>query len=348
MRVLIATTHVPFVDGGAEAMDRSLTKALKARGHAVETLRIPFKWYPPERIHEHLLACRLLDVQESNGVPIDRVIGFKFPAYHVRHPNKVNWILHQHRTAFEMWGTELCDLSIHPDGKAIRDSINAIERKLLPEARSLYTISQTVTDRLQKYCDLSAKTLYHPPENEDVFYGGETGDYLYFPSRMNKWKRQHLAIEALAQTRKPVKIRFSGLPDNPEFLQHLKDQASRLKVENRISFLGRLPFEEMVDQYANSRGVLFIPENEDYGYITLEAMLSSKPVITCSDSGGPTEFIRHGKEGFVCDPDPASIAKSMDALWESTAFAKDAGKKALDRYREMDISWDKIVDTLLG
>ena len=348
MRVLIATTHVPFVDGGAETMDRSLTKALKAKGHMVETLRIPFKWYPPERIHEHLLACRLLDVQESNGVPIDRVIGFKFPAYHIRHPNKVAWILHQHRTAFEMWGTELCDLSPHPEGKAIRDSINALERKLLPEARSLFTISQTVTDRLQKYCELKAKTLYQPPENEEAFHAGETGDYLYFPSRLNTWKRQQLAIEALAQTRTPVKIRFSGAPDNPKYLEQLKEQASRLKVENRIFFLGRIPFEDMVEQYANCRGVLFTPENEDYGYITLEAMLSAKPVITCSDSGGPTEFIRHEEEGFVCDPDPASIAKAMDALWQNPTFAKESGLKALGHYRELDLSWDNIVDTLLG
>ena len=38
-------------------------------------------------------------------------------------------------------------------------------------------------------------------------------------------------------------------------------------------------------------GVIFPPLDEDYGYVTLEAMLAAKPVITCTDSGGPLEFV---------------------------------------------------------
>ena len=50
MRVLIATVQVPFVRGGAEMHAEGLQAALMAAGHQVEQIKLPFEWYPPERI----------------------------------------------------------------------------------------------------------------------------------------------------------------------------------------------------------------------------------------------------------------------------------------------------------
>ncbi len=347
MRILISTVQVPFVDGGAEALARSLKKVLISKGHQTEIVSIPFRWYPPERIHEHVLACRLLDLQEANGLKVDKVIGLKFPAYHVRHPNKVTWIIHQFRTAFEMWGTEHCDLSPYPNGKAVKDSIESIERSLLPEAKGIFTISETVTDRLKQYCDIDSKPLYQPPENAASFHAGEYGDYLYFPSRLNRWKRQHLALEALALTKQPVQLRISGAPDNPAYMEKLQTMVDSLGIKKRVQFLGRVPFDNMVKEFAGCRGVLFPPEQEDYGYITLEAMLSSKSVITCNDSGGPIEFIRNEKEGLISDPTPSALAGAMDHLWKYPSFARESGLMARARYDELNISWDHVVENLL-
>lgn len=347
MRIVLSTVQVPFLSGGAELHVQSLSEALVREGHEVAVVSIPFKWYPPERIHEHLLACRLLDLTEANGLKVDRVIGLKFPAYHVRHPNKVTWIIHQFRTAFEMWGSPDCDLSPHPNGKSVRDSIEAVERTLLPEARALYANSRTVAGRLKHFCNIDAQPLYHPPRNAADFHSGEYGDYLYFPSRINKWKRQALAIEALAQTRNPVHLRISGPEDKPGEIGGLKEMARSLGVENRVAFLGPVRLEEMIACYAGCRAVVFPAEQEDYGYVTLEAMLSSKPVITCTDSGGPTEFIRNGEEGFVCNPDPTALADAMDLLWESRSLARECGAKARSRYDEMGISWKNVVKLLL-
>src|SRR5690606_3032321 len=103
MRVLVTTVKVPFVYGGAEVHAANLVRELQKAGHEAELVEIPFRWYPPEQMLDHLLACRLLDLTEANGVAVDRVIGLKFPAYHVRHPHKVLWILHQHRTLYDLW-----------------------------------------------------------------------------------------------------------------------------------------------------------------------------------------------------------------------------------------------------
>src|SRR5688572_32084642 len=81
MRILIGTTHVPFIRGGAEAHAEGLRDALIAAGHEAEIVAVPFKWYPPEKILEHMLACRLLDLTEVAGLPVDLFIGLKFPAY---------------------------------------------------------------------------------------------------------------------------------------------------------------------------------------------------------------------------------------------------------------------------
>ena len=97
MRVAIATVQVPFVHGGAEVLAVGLRDALTRAGHEADIVAVPFKWYPPDRILDHMLACRLLDLSESMGTAIDRVIGLKFPAYLVAHPHKVLWITHQHR-----------------------------------------------------------------------------------------------------------------------------------------------------------------------------------------------------------------------------------------------------------
>src|SRR5919108_6065289 len=123
MKILITTVQVPFIRGGAEILAEGLRDALRSEGHEAEIVAIPFKWYPPERILDQMLACRLLDLTGSAGTPVDRLMGLKFPAYLLSHPNKVLWILHQHRPAYDLWGRCGGDLNHFPSGTQIRDAI---------------------------------------------------------------------------------------------------------------------------------------------------------------------------------------------------------------------------------
>src|SRR5215475_2455643 len=129
MRILIATAQVPFVRGGAEILAEGLMHALHAQGHAAEIVAMPFKWYPPERILEQVLACRLLDVSESGGDPIDRVIGLKFPAYLIPHPHKVLWLLHQFRTAYELWDNPFGDVRHYTSGTEVHHGVQRMEKR---------------------------------------------------------------------------------------------------------------------------------------------------------------------------------------------------------------------------
>ena len=137
MMVLIATTSVPFIRGGAEILAEGLRDAICAAGHKAEIVSIPFKAYPPSCVTDHMLACRLLDITETYRIPIDRVIGLKFPAYLIPHPNKVLWLLHQHRTAYDLWDHPLAgDLIQSPGGGAVREAIREADRTLIPGSQS--------------------------------------------------------------------------------------------------------------------------------------------------------------------------------------------------------------------
>lgn len=347
-RVLVVTIDVPFLRGGADLHAEGLRDALMEQGHEADLVRIPFRWYPPEKILDHIVSTRLLDVTLAGGAPVDRVIALKFPAWLVRHPNKVLWILHQHRTAYELWNHPVAgDLVHHPNGAAVRNAIHAADRNLIPEAKAVFTNSGVVSRRLRCYTGIDSRPLYHPPRFAELFRCEPAEDYFFFPSRINPLKRQLLVLESLALTRNPVRVRFAGVPDREDFWQELRKTAKRLNVESRAEWLGYVSDEQNRTLYARSLAVIFPPLDEDLGYVTLEAMLSEKGVITCTDSGGPLEFIQDQVSGCVVNPLPAKMAAAMDALWEDRRMAQSLGRAARDRFQSMNITWKNAVETLL-
>lgn len=347
MRVGIVSVQVPFVEGGAEIHARNLLRELVARGHEATLVTIPFKWYPAQALLDGITVARLVDLSEANGRKVDRLIGLKFPAYLVPHPNKVLWILHQHRSAYELWDHPVYgDLIDLPEGRAVRDAVRHADNCFIPEARAVFANSRTVAERLASNNGITAEPLYHPPGMAEIFHGDEAADYLFFPSRLTPIKRQSLVIDALARCREPVRVVFAGLPDTPQYLDVLKAQVRRLRLGDRVVWRGYVTDTEKVELYARCLGVVYPPADEDYGYITLEAMLSSKPVITTVDAGGPLEFVNHGETGLVCAADPDSLAVAIDQLWRDRVKARDMGLAGRAAYQEKGISWDHVVDVL--
>ena len=348
MRILIATVQVPFIRGGAEVHAEGLRDALCNAGHEAEILAVPFKWYPPEKILDHILACRLLDVSEVAGTRVDRLIGLRFPAYLIPHPNKVLWILHQHRTAYELWDHALSDLVYYPNGLQVRDAIEQADRKLIPEAQAVFANSRNVAQRLKRFCDIDSTPLYHPPPNAEKFYSSSAEDYLFFPSRLCIPKRQELALKALALTRNPVSLCFAGISDHPDYTDKLQSLARKLKVHKRVEWLGGISEDEKLSRYARSLAIVYPPIDEDYGYVTLEAMLASKPAITCRDSGGPLEFVVDKETGLIAEPTPESLASAFDLVWENRDQAAAWGRAARDRYESLNLSWSNVIQKLLA
>lgn len=347
MRIGVANVQVPFVHGGAEVHADNLVRQLRARGFETELITIPFKWYPPERLLESIAIARMLDLSEANGTRIDRLIGLKFPIYLAPHPNKVLWILHQYRSAYDLWDhPEHGDLINLPQGQAVRAAVHHADRRFIPEATAIYANSRNVADRLQRYNGIGAKPLYHPPAGAERFGSLEAQDYLFFPSRITPLKRQRLVIDALALCQEPVRVVFSGAAEVPSYMAELLQRCRETGLGDRAMFKGFTSDTEKLDLYARSLGVVYPPVDEDYGYVTLEAMLSRKPVITTLDSGGPLEFVEHDHTGMVCTPDAASLAGRMDELWRNRAVAARMGEAGRAFYDALGISWDRVVEVL--
>jgi glycosyltransferase involved in cell wall biosynthesis len=348
MRILIATIQVPFARGGAELHAEGLRDALLQAHHQAEIVAIPFTVTPAERIPEQMLACRLLDLTQSNGLPVDLVIGLKFPAYLVSHPRKVLWVLHQYRPAYDLWGQAHGDLIYAPNGVQVRNSIRQADRTLIPEAKAVFANSRNVARRMKLYCGIDSTPLYHPPRHADLFTCSDAEDFFYFPSRLGAIKRQALIVEALAKTQQPVRVRFSGNADYPPYEKELKALTHDRGVQDRVEWLGQVTEEEKRSLYACCLGVLYPPLDEDFGYVTLEAMLSAKPVITCTDSGGPLEFVLPRQTGLIAEPTAEALAAAMDELWQERELARTWGRAGRTHYDRLGITWPHVVQRLLA
>jgi glycosyltransferase involved in cell wall biosynthesis len=347
VRIIIATVQIPFVSGGAESHAEGLKAALIAEGHEASIVTVPYNPAVPEHIPDQMLGCRLMDLTEVHGTRVDRLIALKFPAYLIPHPHKVAWVLHQHRAAYDLWDYPFEDLSATPRGVMVREAIRRADQ-LLGEAAAVYANSKNVANRLAHFCGIAAQPLYHPPPNAESFYcARETEEYFFFPSRLSASKRQSLVLEALALTKQKVKVRFAGVPDSAEYGKRLRALAEKLGVESRVEWLGFIPEEEKRENYAKAIAVIFPPVDEDYGYITLEAMLSSKAVITCEDSGGPLEFVAQKETGLIAKPTATALAKALDELWQDRNLAGKYGRAGRDCYRRLKLSWPEVVRRLL-
>ena len=346
MKIVIAMTQAPFITGGAEFLAHNLGVALKNANHEVEFVNIPMFDHPVDSLERQILAMRLLEIERTGAGFSDLCIGLKFPAYYMKHSNKVMWVLHQYRGAYDLWGTDFSTMHFSPEGNHIKEVIHNADNLYLREAKRLYTISENVTGRMKKYNNIVSTPLYHPCPDMEKFYCGDYENYILMPSRINVTKRQMLAVQAMAYTKSDIKLYIVGKADNKVVSDELKQFIIERKLEDRIRFFDYVDQEKKLELFANARAVLFIPYDEDYGYITLEGMSASKAVVTVTDSGGPLEFIEHEKTGLVVEPNPIDIAMAIDQLAGSKSYSEELGTAAKKHLVDMEISWEKVVKEL--
>lgn len=336
--ILVCTAQVPFASGGAERHAAGLVRELKTRGHRVDLVQLPFKWYPREEILLSAMSWRLVDVTEADGTKVDLVIPMKFPSYLVRHPNKVVWLIHQFRQAYDRFGTEQSDFTASPEDTRWRELIAEADATGLGEARKIFTNARNTADRLMRFNGIEAEALYHPPPLAGRYRDDGHGAYGLVVGRLDPWKRMDLAIEGAAAGRFPLVIAGSG-PDEAR----LRKVAERTRAE--VDFRGAVSDEELLSLYAACGAVLFTPADEDYGYIALEAFLSKKPVVTCTDSGGPLEFVVDGETGRIAAPNGPAVGAAAAELLAAPALARRLGANGFEAVRGM--TWEGVVTALL-
>jgi len=324
--------QVPFERGGTEIFADGLVGALREAGHDAELVTVPFKWYPNERVLTQAFLWRLLDLEEANGRPIDAVIATKFPSYVVRHPNKVVWLLHQFRQAWDFDRTEFGQFTESAEDRALRRKVLELDRVSLGEAKKIFTTSSIVAGRLHDSVGLEAEVLAPPPAPL-AFRCEEYGDFVLSVNRLDRAKRIDLLIEAAARV-PDLRVVIAGDGPDRERLQAL--------ANGSVEFVGRVSDEELAALYARCRAVYYAPVNEDYGLVPYEAFLSDKPVITTTDAGGPLDIVHDGRTGRV-------VAPTVDALVPALAFTDDEARTLGRAGHEIarTVTWSSCVRRLL-
>jgi glycosyltransferase involved in cell wall biosynthesis len=341
--ILVCEAQVPFVHGGAEIHVRELVRELRSRGYQAELVSVPFKWYPKEEILPHAAAWRLLDLSESNGRPVDLVIASKFPTYFVRHPRKVAWLIHQYRAAYELCGTEYSDFAHTDLDVGLRDTVIRLDTQMLGECRAIFSNARNTAARLKKFNGLDAQPLYHPSRLSRSLRPGSYGDYVLSVGRIESVKRVDLLVRAMADVDANLRLIVAGDGTQRDNVQRT---AEEIGVSHRVTFLGTVEDQQLVDLYADALVVAYPPYDEDFGYVTLEAFLARKPVITCTDSGGPTEFVDDGINGWICEPQPSAIAAAVNAAADDRARTARMGDTGFDIART--ITWDGVIERLVA
>jgi glycosyltransferase involved in cell wall biosynthesis len=341
MRIAVCSPQVPFAHGGAEVLAEQLVEELRAREHEAALVTVPFKWYPGARVLSQAFLWRLLDLEETDGRPIDLVIGTKFPSYVVRHRRKVVWLVHQLRQAYDLDGTDLGQFGDSPEDRALRRKIHRLDRVALGEARKLCAISRNVADRLERSLGLRAEVVLPPPQ-ELAFRCDGYGDFVLSVGRLDRAKRVDLLLEALAAEPGLDAVIAGDGPDRAR----LEELARRHGLDGRARFAGRVEPAELADLYARCLAVYYAPIDEDYGMVPYEAFLSEKPVVTTTDAGGPLDVVADRRTGLVCEPRGEAVAGAVRFLREHPddvrAWGK-AGKAVAEQ-----VTWDHAIERLLS
>lgn len=226
-------------------------------------------------------------------------------------------------------------------GPFIRELVHFLDSYALSRNRIKrhFAISSTVASRENYFPKgISAKPLYPAPLINN--FECKKFEYIFTISRLDTPKRIDMIIESFKFVKTDVQLIIAG--DGPQ-RNYLERLASK---DRRIKFVGPVPDTELTQYYANALAIVFVPFDEDYGYITIEAMKSSKPVLTTTDSGGPNEFVRDGENGFSVSPDPRSIAEKIDYFCQNMDATRQMGNLAAQTVR--NIEWPHVVDRLIS
>lgn len=326
---------MPFTRGGAELLQENLVEAIQQAGHRAELVRLPVAW-EKDRIFDSALAWR------SIPVDADLVIATNFPSYFVQHPRKVVWLLHQHRGAYDAADAGWSDFGTDDHSLEVQRLLTEWDSIALAEAQRVHTLSTVVTDRLARFNGIASSPLYHPPPLHDRLRTGPQGDYVFCPSRLETNKRPGLLVEAMAQVHPSVRAVLAGRGslDGP-----LRGRLADLGLTDRVDLPGFVTDEALIDLFAGSLAVVYAPFDEDYGYVTLQAFLAGKPVITAADSGGVLEWVEDGVTGLVTDGSPEQLGAAINRLAADPDLARAMGEAG--RLRAAALSWGPVVAELL-
>jgi glycosyltransferase involved in cell wall biosynthesis len=344
MKVLVLSTMVPFVHGGAEELCDHLVGNLRLAGVDAEAFRIPFTWDPADRLIDEMVIARTLRLDN-----VDKVIALKFPAYMVPWHDKVLWLLHQYRQAYDLRDAGQSNIADDARGHQIVAAIRTGDALAFGEAKRIFTNAPITARRLRHYNAVDSTVLRPPLNDPELFGGGRAEGYVLATGRINADKRQHLLVKALRHA-PGVRLVVAGPPDTPEDGERLRRLAVTAGAEDRLTLdLRFLPRGDLARLVNGASAVAYLPFDEDsFGYCTMEAFQAGKPVLTTIDSGGVLDIVRDGETGLVATPDPEALGAALATLADQPERAGRLGRAGHEALDVHQLTWPATIGKLLS
>lgn len=346
MRVIVASTAVPFVDGGGVQIVDWTVEAMRRRGIEAEAMFLPFS-DDREVVLQQMAALRALDLNDM----CDVLVTVRWPSHLIQHRRKRPWFIHHLRLFMDLWHWEHNPVPHVPSTIALREFLVPVDTAALSESERVFTNSAIVADRVREINGIDAEVLYPPLRDGQLEPATVAYEpFVFYPSRINATKRQHLAVEAALAASGGARVVIAGDCEDPRYEARLRELADSPAGRDRVDLrLGWMSDEDKADLLARCSAVLYLPVDEDsYGYPSLEAHHHAKPVITCTYSGGTSELIVDGLNGRIVDPTGLGIAEAIDWYAADASRAQAAGEAGRSRVQDLGIHWDHVIDRLCG
>ena len=171
--------------------------------------------------------------------------------------------------------------------------------------------SANVAERIRTHYGLEADVV-HPPVEVDRFTPCERGSRLLVVSRLLRYKRIDLVIEAARRLGMALDIVGTG----PE-LNHLQEIA-----DESVIFHGNLE-DDAVTQLMHDCNALCFPGREDFGIVAVEANAAGKPVVAFAAGGALESQVPNVTATFF-------EAQETDAVVEAIRAAQDLDTRPED------------------
>jgi glycosyltransferase involved in cell wall biosynthesis len=344
--ICVVTSDVPMVHGGHRVIADSLVTALQGAGCEADVVFTAQNRFG--RQFSAYLSTRLMDVgMTGDGRAVDGVISMRFPAFAVRHRNHICWLNHRMREYYDLWPDFYRSIQSFP--ARVKENIR---RRLIWRAdgyllrrnvKKLFAQSETIRDRLKQWGGLESEVLY-PPAPIRLYRRSGYENFIFCVSRLSPLKRVDILVRAFYHLRdKELRCVIAG--EGPERAK-LEKMIEAEGLKDRVTLVGRIDDERLVEHLSRCLAVYYGPKSEDYGLVTLEAYASGKPVITLSDSGGPTELVRDGETGFICPVSPEAVAARLDILAGQPGQAAVLGEAGYQS--TLKINWEAVVKRFLS
>ena len=181
-----------------------------------------------------------------------------------------------------------------------------------------------------------------PQETENV---ARDPKLLFFAGQMVRGKGVDILLKALAQTRDEIRLILAG---RGRLEDEFKQLCGELKLDHRVTFMGRLDPDQMTEYYQKAACVIFPSRApETFGLIGPEAMRYGAPIIA-SDVGGVREWLEDGVTGVAVPPNDVqalteTITRMIDDPGRASALGEAGRKRCLECFMP-----DRHLDSLLA